>query len=118
MIMLSSKSGGNYLSSAPPSSLLPPPPPPRLSVSLSKLGQHDPKSTPSKWCLGLCNFYVYDAKLTLSGIVISKGEVLTQYIELVTKCLRFVSVMGRRRWQLWKSVFSYSLFIVYRWHHT
>lgn len=32
--------------------------------------------------------------LTLSGIGFSNSEVLIKYIELVTKCRRFVSIMG------------------------
>lgn len=67
-----------------------------LLLLFCELRQQDPKAletAPSKWRLTLCNYYVHDTILTLSGISVSNSEVLIKFIELLTKCLRFVSAM-------------------------
>uniref|UniRef100_A0A5B6ZCB4 RING-type E3 ubiquitin transferase n=1 Tax=Davidia involucrata TaxID=16924 RepID=A0A5B6ZCB4_DAVIN len=67
-----------------------------LLLLLCELRQHDPealKTSPSKWRIILCN-YVSHIILTLSGVGVSNGAVLFQYIEVVAKCRRFVGVMG------------------------
>ncbi|CAK9164749.1 unnamed protein product [Ilex paraguariensis] len=67
-----------------------------LLLLLCELRQHHPTAleTPhGKWRVALCE-YVSDSMLTLSGIGVSNSEVLIKYIEVVTKCRRFVNVMG------------------------
>ncbi|KAA8518830.1 hypothetical protein F0562_016396 [Nyssa sinensis] len=67
-----------------------------LLLLLCELRQHDPealKTSPSKWRSILCN-YVSHIMLTLSGMGVSNGAVLIQYIEVVARCRRFVGVMG------------------------
>ncbi|KAA8516495.1 hypothetical protein F0562_016999 [Nyssa sinensis] len=67
-----------------------------LLLLFCELRQHDPdalETSPRNWRIILCD-YVSDTMLTLSGIGVSNHAVLFQYIEVVAKCRRFVSVMG------------------------
>ncbi|KAI5325498.1 PREDICTED: E3 [Prunus dulcis] len=84
----------------------PNPPPPRvkqrdldsvlLLLLLCDVHQHNPEALQaptSKWRQILSNLYS-DDMLTVSGIGVYNGSALVSYIEVLTRCLRFVSVMG------------------------
>ncbi|XP_059667750.1 E3 ubiquitin-protein ligase SGR9, amyloplastic [Cornus florida] len=67
-----------------------------LLLLLCELRQHDPEAlevSPTKWRQILCH-YCSNTMLTLSGLGVSDGEVLFEYVEVVAKCKRFVGVMG------------------------
>ncbi|KAI3822620.1 hypothetical protein L1987_10215 [Smallanthus sonchifolius] len=70
-----------------------------LLLLLCELHQHDPESlktlSPTDWRDSLSG-YVSATMLTLSGIGCSNSEILIKYIEVVTKCKKFVDVMGYR----------------------
>ncbi|KAI3687930.1 hypothetical protein L1987_81635 [Smallanthus sonchifolius] len=70
-----------------------------LLLLLCELHQHDPESlktlSPTDWRDSLSG-YVSATMLTLSGIGCSNSEILIKYIEVVTKCKKFVDVMGCR----------------------
>ncbi|KAK1429362.1 hypothetical protein QVD17_11570 [Tagetes erecta] len=70
-----------------------------LLLLLCEVRQYDPKSlktlSPSDWRDSLSD-YVSSTMLTFSGIECSNSETLIKYIELVTKCKKFVDVMGCR----------------------
>ncbi|PQM38003.1 E3 ubiquitin-protein ligase SGR9 amyloplastic [Prunus yedoensis var. nudiflora] len=82
----------------------PNPPPPRvkqrdldsvlLLLLLCDVHQHNPEALQAptaKWREILCNLYS-DDMLTVSGIGVYNGSALVSYIEVLTRCLRFVSV--------------------------
>ncbi|CAH1434858.1 unnamed protein product [Lactuca virosa] len=68
-----------------------------LLLLLCELHQHDPESlktlSPEKWRESLSG-YVSTTMLTLSGIGFSNSETLRKYVEVVTRCRKFVEVMG------------------------
>ncbi|KAM1639516.1 hypothetical protein EV1_009599 [Malus domestica] len=83
------------------------PPPPRvvrkrdldsvlLLLLLCEVHQHNPEALQApaiKWREILSKLYS-DNMLTVSGIGVYNGSALVSYIEVLTRCLRFVSVMG------------------------
>ncbi|KAI3523019.1 hypothetical protein L1887_01074 [Cichorium endivia] len=68
-----------------------------LLLLLCELHQHEPESlkklSPEKWRDTLSG-YVSATMLTISGIGFSNSETLMKYIEVVTRCRKFVEVMG------------------------
>nr|GEX10331.1 E3 ubiquitin-protein ligase SGR9, amyloplastic [Tanacetum cinerariifolium] len=68
-----------------------------LLLLLCEVRQHEPDSlktlSPVHWRACLSK-YVSKSMLTLSGIRLSSSETLLKYIEVVTRCRKFVDVMG------------------------
>ncbi|KAG7964644.1 hypothetical protein I3843_09G181100 [Carya illinoinensis] len=88
----------------------PPPPPPLPSITikqrdldavlllllLCEIRQHNPEAletSPTKWRAAASKLWS-GAMLTLSGIGFYNGSVLIPYVEMVTRCWKFVGEMG------------------------
>lgn len=67
-----------------------------LLLLLCELRQHYPEALeihhPSHW-RGVLSYYVSNNTLNLSGIEATSAQVLIKYVEMVTKCKRFVNAM-------------------------
>lgn len=67
-----------------------------LLLLLCELRQHCPEILeihPSHWRGVLSSYYVSNNTLNLSGIEVSSSQILIKYVEMVTKCKRFVNAM-------------------------
>lgn len=67
-----------------------------LLLLLCELRQHCPEILeihPSHWRGVLSSYYVSNNTLNLSGIEVSSAQILIKYVEMVTKCKRFVNAM-------------------------